>query len=95
MKNIVERNYKAVVNRGLIDTKTTNYEFFDKLQEENYEVWNSLDGNMEDLHKEIIDVMVVCMNWLRHHHVDIEKLLIENAIKNENRIRNETLPEVS
>lgn len=83
---IFKRNYEAVVKRGLITYKTLDAEFFFKLKEETDEVMQELlTYKSEKMEHEIADCLVVCANWLIHRGVDVEKILIEIAEKNENR----------
>lgn len=88
IESLIQRNYEAVVNRGKITDKTTDQEFIDKLYEEVYECAHAwAEGNEHELYSELIDVIVVCTNWLHHRGCNIEKLLERNAIKNEKRIQ--------
>ena len=96
MKKLFERNYKAVVNRGLITEKTANIDFFLKLIEEmqeiEYEIIN-IEGCKEaiilsnHLKEEIADCLIVCSNWLIHRGVDLGKILTKIAEKNEKRVK--------
>lgn len=83
MNNIIKRNYDAVVERGLINDRTTDRQFLLKLEEEFIEVWT--EDYMDERAYELIDVIIVCTNWLYHRGYDIEKLLIKCAEKNEKR----------
>jgi phosphoribosyl-ATP pyrophosphohydrolase len=86
--NIFDRNYKAVVNRGLITKRTKNAEFYFKLIEECDEaVTEMLKGDFKKMDLEIADVMVVCSNWLIHRGVNIEYILTKIAEKNEKRAK--------
>jgi NTP pyrophosphatase (non-canonical NTP hydrolase) len=96
MKKIFERNYQAVVNRGLITEKTENIDFFLKLHEELQETENEIykiEGCKEaiilsnHLKEEIADCLIVCSNWLIHRGVDLEKILTKIAEKNEKRAK--------
>ena len=80
LKQIIERNYKATVKRGLITDKTTPFEFALKLKEEVSE-WHN-DPN--DPH-ENADVILVILAYCEHHNIDIQKALEEKTIYNENR----------
>jgi phosphoribosyl-ATP pyrophosphohydrolase len=89
MKDLIKRNYDAVVARKLISEATTDKQFYDKLSEEYDEVYMPYrKQDREELSKELTDVMVVCANWLHHMGFDISKLLENNAIKNEERAKN-------
>lgn len=86
MNKLIIRNYKAVVKRGLISPKTTQKEFWLKLNEEVDECHLPyMAKDKEELSKELTDVICVCTNWLTHLGFDIESLLIKNAVKNEQR----------
>lgn len=84
--NIFKRNYDAVVKRGLITYKTTDYQFYLKLKEEVKEaLYEIVIDRNTFLNEEIADCLVVCINWLIYRGVDIEKILTEIAEKNEKR----------
>jgi NTP pyrophosphatase (non-canonical NTP hydrolase) len=88
MKQLIKRNYEAVVKRGLITPETTDLEFLNKLHEELEEVYEEIwHENEPNLREEIGDCLTVCLNWLTHKGIDIEQLLTEIAIKNENRCK--------
>lgn len=88
MKHLIKRNYEAVVKRGLITPETTDYDFLEKLQEEIEEADEEISNfNETNLREEIGDCLNVCLNWLTHKGIDIEKLLLEIATKNENRCK--------
>jgi len=93
MKQLFERNYHAVVNRGLITDETTNADFLNKLFEETGEVneaWLNYTSkltvkNKEKMIEEIADTLIVCSNWLLDLGVNLEAVLTEIAEKNEKR----------
>ena len=96
MKKLFERNYKAVVNRGLINEKTENIDFYVKLIEEIQEIEDEIfkiEGCKQaiilsnHLKEEIADCLIVCSNWLIHRGVDLEKILSKIAEKNEKRAK--------
>jgi len=86
---LIKRNYQAVVNRGLINEKTNIIDFIDKMEEEYFEVCNAHDigENKPNDHmiEEVLDLMVVCINFLVHYNVNIIRGLIKIAWKNERR----------
>jgi phosphoribosyl-ATP pyrophosphohydrolase len=89
MKDLIQRNYNAVVARKLISEATTDKQFWEKLSEEYDEVYQPyMKKDRKELSKELTDVMVVCVNWLTHMGFDIPQLLEQNAIKNEERAKN-------
>lgn len=86
--DIFERNYKAVVNRGLITPKTTNQQFFDKAFEELYEVMVEMkNGNNERLDEEITDFVNTGINWLKFRNVNPVEMLTKIAENNEKRAK--------
>jgi len=86
---LIKRNYQAVVNRGLINEKTTIIDFIDKMEEEYFEVCNAhkIGENKPNDHmtEEVFDLMVVCINFLVHYNVNLIRGLIKIALKNERR----------
>lgn len=87
MKQLIERNYKSIVKRGLIKKTTNHVDFYNKLIEETKEVKAELNGqiNMPKLKEEITDVILTCLNWLRHYDEKPENELLKKIEKNENR----------
>lgn len=84
---IYQRNYDAVVKRGLISDKTTDFQFLNKLIEETKEVEDSIYDSPEKTNEEIADVVVVGINWLIHRGCNVEEMLIQIAEKNEKRAK--------
>jgi phosphoribosyl-ATP pyrophosphohydrolase len=83
---LFERNYKAVVNRGLIKNNTTDFKFYSKLKEESKEVFAEMvNQNDQGINEEVADCLVVCANWLIFRGVNIDEMLIKIAEKNEKR----------
>jgi NTP pyrophosphatase (non-canonical NTP hydrolase) len=87
ISEIINRNYKATVKRGLITPKTNFYEFTEKLNEERQEL-NLAHLNSDKLNEseELADVILVCLAMAKHFEIDILKALEEKIIFNENRI---------
>lgn len=84
--DIFQRNYNAVVKRGLIKPDTTIVDFIVKLKEEKHEVIQAfVEGDEDRINEELADCAVVCLNALIHRGVNIEEILTQIAIKNENR----------
>jgi phosphoribosyl-ATP pyrophosphohydrolase len=81
MKELFERNYNAVVNRGLITPETKDIEFYEKAVEEIDEIFSA--KGKDHVNEEIADLLTVCANWLRHRRVSLEDILTKIAIKNE------------
>ena len=70
MKQLIERNYKSIVDRGLIFLYTQEQEFFDKIDEEVLEL--SCATTWEDKAEELADIILVCLNYAYHFDIDIE-----------------------
>ena len=88
MKQLLERNFKAVVDRGLITPETRDVDFFLKLKEEVEEVATEIiNGDQAAMEHEVIDCFITCSNWLIHRGANIPYLLAQNAIKNEERAK--------
>lgn len=86
--NLIEiqnRNYQATVKRGLITPKTTESEFTAKLFEEVRELDNyrRFFGELDP--HEIADIMIVCLNIVKHYDIDFMKALVDKTIINERR----------
>lgn len=84
---IYQRNYDAVVKRGLITENTTDFQFLNKLIEEIKEVEETLYGEPEKTNEEIADVIVVGINWLINRGCNVEEMLTKIAEKNEKRAK--------
>ena len=85
---LFNRNYKAVVNRGLITPKTKDIDFYYKLLEEVQEVMTALlNKDKFNADEEITDVLVVCANWLIYRGCNVEEMLTKIAEKNEKRAK--------
>lgn len=101
-ENIVEDNYQAVKDRGLINDETDFYDFMEKLEEESKELaseWNSYKYvprekgydhrfNKECFESELIDCLSVLLNMARHYNIDVIEGLKANIIKNQERAKN-------
>jgi len=83
MDNIIKRNYKSIVQRGLINHSTTLHDFVDKLKEEVNEFEHH--DSPKNFNEELADVILVCLNIAEHYQIDIEKELINKIEINENR----------
>jgi len=87
MKELIEANYKSIVDRGFITPTTTLFEFLDKLDEEVKELKHSIvdyvdydSQKFNNVKEELADVIMVCLNLAKHYEIDIEKE-IKNKIK--------------
>ena len=89
MKELIEANYKSIVDRGFITPTTTLFEFLDKLDEEvkelNKEALISKEWN--NLPEELADVILVCLNMAKHYNIDIEQELKNKIRINEYRAK--------
>lgn len=90
MNDLLNRNYKAVVNRGCITPRTTLLDLLEKLEEEFNEVMNAhnigdLEPNAHTI-EEIGDVINVCNTLLIKSGHDPDDVLRAIAKKNENRV---------
>ena len=93
MKDLIESNYKSIVDRGLITPTTNLHDFYDKIKEEVKELELGVYIDFErDLisdytREELADVIMVCLNFAKHYDIDIEQE-IKNKIKiNEQRAK--------
>jgi len=87
MKQLINRNYQSIVKRGLITSHTSHVDFYHKLIEETKEVKAELNSQIDlpKLKEEISDVILTCLNWLRHYDENPENELLKKITKNENR----------
>ena len=85
MTDLMDRNYQATVNRGLINDNTGAHEFVDKLKEEMAEWVEAVEKSLPNSDEELADIILVCLAFASHFLIDIEKELINKIIKNEKR----------
>jgi len=85
MKNIIESNYKSIVDRGLISPKTTKRDFILKLEEEVQEFIDASLNSNESESEELADVILVCLNIAKHYGINIEREIKNKIRKNFNR----------
>ena len=99
MKDLIESNYKSIVDRGYIKPSTTYIEFIDKLDEEVKEFkdalnwWTRKDSlGFKPMHisvcEEVADVIMVCLNFAKHYNIDIEQEIKSKIKINEQRAKN-------
>ena len=97
-KQLLNRSYQAIVNRGLITPKTKPYEFIDKINEEVAEVEECLSlevspdeyidyeiENKDRYVEELTDLATVCIMQIHHLGYDFEKEFEKVVLKNERR----------
>ncbi len=91
MKNLIERSYKAIRERGLITNKTTTLDFIKKLNEEMHEcavaevMYRKL-GN-ENYIEELTDLATVAIMQIYHLGYDFIKEFEKVVLKNEKRAK--------
>jgi len=85
MKNIIESNYKSIVDRGLISPKTTKRDFILKLEEEVQEFIDAALNSNGSESEELADVILVCLNIAKHYGINIESEMNNKIRKNFNR----------
>jgi len=85
MENIIESNYKSIVDRGLISPKTTKRDFILKLEEEVQEFIDASLNSNESESEELADVILVCLNIAKHYGINIEREIKNKIRKNFNR----------
>lgn len=89
---LVDRNYHAIVGRGLINPDTTDREFINKMAEELREIQIAHDCGVSEneLLGEIVDLMSVCASRIKHKGYDVQEIFEKYAtVKNEWRSEHE------
>jgi NTP pyrophosphatase (non-canonical NTP hydrolase) len=87
-EQLLNRSYKAIQERGLINQNTTLDDFFDKIDEERDEVIKASDESDKRLKEELNDLSTVCqmcIMWLNGNPI---KEFEKGVEKNEQRARN-------
>lgn len=84
-EEVQRRNYNATVKRGLINDKTTFYNFRDKIFEElqeldyEYRTKNTIDAS------ELADIVITCESMALHYGIDLqaekEKKMLINELR--------------
>jgi NTP pyrophosphatase (non-canonical NTP hydrolase) len=94
-QNLVNQNYQAVRDRGLINDETNWYDFMEKLDEETHELaveYYKMDGfpdkSKTEFASELIDCISVLLNMAKHYNIDVIDGLKENIIKNQEKAKN-------
>jgi NTP pyrophosphatase (non-canonical NTP hydrolase) len=90
MKELIEANYKSIVDRGYITPTTTLFEFLDKIDEEVYELNDEAmkPKQYSNLPEELADVIMVCLNMANHYNIDIEQEIKNKIEINKQRAKN-------
>lgn len=83
IEQIIERNYKATVNRGLISESTGFKDFINKLKEEVTE----LEAEMwtENMPYEMADIALVIHAMAEHYDIDLIDFMAKKTAINEKR----------
>lgn len=91
LKQIIEDNYKSIVDRGLISPSTSMHDFTEKLYEEVNEFQEAtMEGTLKEIKEELSDVVLVCFNIAKHYGFDIENSLKDKIEVNKKRaLRNQ------
>jgi len=90
MKELIEANYKSIVDRGLIAPSTNLFEFLDKIDEEVEELNKEAlkPRPISNLPEELADVIMVCFNMAKHYNIDIEQEIKNKIEVNKQRAKN-------
>lgn len=95
MKELIEANYKSIVDRGLISPSTNYFEFLNKIKEEFLElrcaVLDYVDydpDSFPNVKEELADVIMVCLNMAKHYNIDIEQEIKNKIEVNKQRAKN-------
>jgi len=90
MKELIEANYKSIVDRGYITPTTTLFEFLDKIDEEVEELNKEAlkPKQYSNLPEELADVIMVCLNMANHYNIDIEQEIKNKIEINKQRAKN-------
>ena len=89
-KQLINRSYQAIVNRGLITKTTQKAQFIIKLKEELQEVVDAYileDKTEDDYAEELTDLATVCIMQLTHLGYDFEEEFKKCVEKNERRAK--------
>lgn len=86
MKELIERSYQAIRNRGLINDNTHELEFLLKAKEELSECTECF-AHHEKYIEELTDLATVCIMQIRHLGYDFEKEFEKVIIKYEKRAK--------
>ena len=90
MKELIEANYKSIVDRGLIAPSTNYFEFLNKIKEEVEELNKEAlkPRPISNLPEELADVIMVCFNMAKHYNIDIEQEIKNKIEVNKQRAKN-------
>ena len=95
MKDLIEENYKSIVDRGLIAPSTNYFEFLNKIKEEFLELRGAVldyvdydPDSFPNVKEELSDVIMVCLNMAKHYNIDIEQEIKNKIEVNKQRAKN-------
>tara|TARA_R110000803_G_scaffold206242_1_gene273404 strand:- start:366 stop:641 length:276 start_codon:yes stop_codon:yes gene_type:complete len=82
-KKLIEENYKSIVDRGLINGRTTVTDFLVKLDEEVSEL-NAMYSE-DNEREELADVILTVLNYATHFNIDIVSAMEDKVLINQQR----------
>lgn len=86
-EEVQRRNYNANVKRGLINDKTSFYDFICKLDEEVTELYQSANNDNSTFDaSELADISHVCDSIAHHYGIDLQAEKEAKMLVNEKRI---------
>ncbi len=95
MKELIESNYKSIVDRGLITPTTYYFDFLNKIKEEFQELRGAVldyvdydPDSFPNVKEELADVIMVCLNFAKHYDIDIEQEIKNKIEVNKQRAKN-------
>ena len=88
MEQLINRSYKAIQDRGLINEDTNHMDFFDKINEEHLEFVESYHCESKEKEiAELLDFITAGIMYLHYLGQDFIKEFEKVVIKNEKRAR--------
>ena len=95
MKDLIEENYKSIVDRGLIAPSTNYFEFLNNIKEQFKELRGAVldyvdydPDSFPNVKEELADVIMVCLNMAKHYNIDIEQEIKNKIEVNKQRAKN-------
>lgn len=92
IQQLIDRNYAAQLKRGQITPETDFYRFVEKIYEEVrelddelYDPMEVLEPNMENVGKELSDIILVCFSAAKHFGIDWQQVMTKKVEYNETR----------
>lgn len=84
LTDITHRNYEATKRRGLITNETHVFDFFDKIEEENNELFKSIHLGKFDP-SELAKITLTCFAMAEHYGIDLIEEMRKKTEFNETR----------